>query len=107
MQWRTEDAVSALLADQPDTDQPDADRPDLGPWLLTVGVMALGMKPLGLILAGNWGALLTSVFFMFVWLASMIWVVARYGSLGSASVVPSAVMVLAWPGIGALFAIIR
>ena len=107
MQWRTEDAVSALLADQPDTDQPDADRPDLGPWLLTVGVMALGMTPLGLILAGNWGALLTSVFFMFVWLASMIWVVARYGSLGSASVVPSAVMVLAWPGIGALFAIIR
>ncbi len=101
MQWPTEDAVSALLNGQPDTDHPDP-----RPWLLTVGVMALGMTPLGLALAGTWGALLTSAFFIFVWFASIIWVFARYGSLGSASMLPSAMMVLAWPVIGVLFGMI-
>ncbi len=101
MQWPTEDAVSALLNDQPDTDHPDP-----RPWLLTVGVMALGMTPLGLALAGTWGALLTSAFFIFVWFASIIWIFARYGSLGSASMLPSAMMVLAWPVIGVLFGMI-
>lgn len=101
MQWPSEDAISALLTDQADTDQPDP-----GPWLVTVGVMALGMTPLGLILAGIGGALLTSVFFIFVWLASMIWVFARYGSLGSAHVLPSAIMVVAWPGVSVLFGMI-
>lgn len=101
MQWPTEDAVSALLNDQPDTDHPDP-----RPWLFTVGVMALGMTPLGLALAGTWGALLTSAFFIFVWFASIIWVFARYGSLGSASMLPSAMMVLAWPVIGVLFGMI-
>lgn len=97
MHWPTEDAVSALLIDRP-----DADQPDLGRWLRTLGVMALGMTPLGLILAGIWGGLLTSAFFIFVWLASMIWVYARHGSLGSANVVASAMMVVVWPAI-ALF----
>ncbi len=101
MQWPTEDAVSALLNDQLDTDHPDP-----RPWLLTVGVMALGMTPLGLALAGTWGALLTSAFFIFVWFASIIWIFARYGSLGSASMLPSAMMVLAWPVIGVLFGMI-
>ena len=96
MQWPTEDAVSALLADQP----------NLGPWLLTLGLMALAMTPLGLILAGIWGAALTSGFFIFVWLASLIWFFARHGSLGSANVLPSAVMVVAWPVTGVLFGII-
>ena len=96
MQWPAEDAVSALLKDQP----------NLGAWLLTLGVMALAMTPLGLILAGIWGAVLTSAFFIFVWLASLIWVFARHGSLGSASVLPSAAMVVAWPVIGVLFGIL-
>lgn len=84
-----EDAVSALLAG----------RPNLAPWLFTVGVLALAMTPLGLLLAGILGALLTSAFFVFVWLASMVWVFARHGSLGSVNVLPSAIMVVAWPGI--------
>lgn len=92
MQWPTEDVVGALLNDQP----------SLGAWLLTLGVMALAMTPLALILAGIWGAVLTSVFCIFVWLASVIWVFARHGSLGSARLLPSAVMVLAWPATGVL-----
>jgi hypothetical protein len=102
MPWPSEDAVSALL-----TDQGEAGQPDARSWLLTVGIMALGMTPLGLILAGVWGALLTSAFFIFVWLASMIWILVRYGSLGSAHVLPSIIMVVAWPGIGVLLEIIR
>jgi hypothetical protein len=93
MQWPTEDAVSALLNDQP----------NLGAWLPTLGVMALAMTPLALILAGTPGAVLTSAFFIFVWLASLIWVFARHGSLGSARVLPSAAMVVSWPVIGILF----
>ncbi len=96
MQWPTEDAVGALLNDQP----------NLGAWLLMLGVMALAMTPLALILAGIWGAVLTSVFCIFVWLASLIWVFAWHGSLGSAKLLPSAVMVLAWPVSGVLVAMI-
>ncbi len=95
MKWPTEDAVSALLNDQP----------SLGAWLLTLGVMALAMTPLALILAGIWGAVLTSVFCIFVWLASLVWAFARHGSLGSTKLLPSAVMVLAWPVTGILFGI--
>lgn len=97
MKWPTEDAVSALLNDHP----------KLGAWLLTLGVMALAMTPLALILAGVWGAVLTSAVFIFVWLASLIWVFARHGSLGSANVLPSAVMVAAWPVIGIVFVGLR
>jgi hypothetical protein len=97
MQWPTEDAVGALLADQP----------KLGAWLLMLGVMALAMTPLGMILAGIWGAVSTSGFFIFVWLASLVWVFARHGSLGSANVLPSAVMVVAWPVTGVLFGMMR
>ena len=93
MQWPTEDAVGALLNDQP----------RLGAWLLTLGVMALAMTPLALILAGIWGAVLTSAFCIFVWLASLIWVFARHGSLGSARLLPSATMLIVWPVIGVLF----
>jgi hypothetical protein len=96
MQWPTEDAVGALLADQP----------NLGGWLLMLGVMALAMTPLALILAGIWGAVLTSVFCIFVWLASLIWVFVRHGSRGSARLLPSAVMVFAWPVTGVLFGIL-
>lgn len=94
MPWPAEDVVGVLLAGQP----------KLGAWLLTLGVMALAMTPLGMILAGIWGALLTSGLFIFVWLASLVWVFARHGSLGSARLLPSAVMVLAWPVTGVLFA---
>jgi hypothetical protein len=97
MEWPTEDPVSALLSD----------RPKLGSWLFTIGIMALGMTPLGLILGGIWGALLTSAFFVFVWLASMVWVFVRHGSLGFASVLTSAIMVIAWPGIIVLSGVIR
>jgi hypothetical protein len=97
MKWPTEDAVSALLNDQP----------NLGAWLPTLGVMALAMTPLGMILAGIWGAVLTSGLFIFVWLASLVWVFARHGSLGSAKLLPSLVMVVAWPVIGVLFGIVR
>lgn len=96
MEWPTEDAVSALLSD----------RPKLASWLFTIGIMALGMTPLGLIFAGIWGALLASAFFAFVWLASMVWAFARHGSLGSASVLPSAIMIVAWPGIIVLSGVI-
>jgi hypothetical protein len=96
MQWQTKDAVGALLADQP----------NLGGWLLVLGVMALAMTPLALILAGIWGAVLTSVFCIFVWLASLVWVFARHGSLGSVKLLPSAAMVLAWPVTGVLFGIL-
>jgi hypothetical protein len=97
MEWPTEDPVSALLSD----------RPKLGSWLFTIGVMALGMTPLGLILAGIRGALLTSAFFVFVWLASMVWVFVRHGSSSFASVIPSAIMVAAWPGLIVLSGVIR
>jgi hypothetical protein len=85
MKWPTQDPVSELLTAPP----------SLSPWMLTIGAMAMGMTPLGLVLAGTWGAVLTSAFFFFVWLASMVWILARHGSLGSASVLPSSIMVAA------------
>ena len=97
MEWPTDDPVRALLSD----------RPKPGSWLFTIGVMALAMTPLGLILAGIWGALLTSAFFVLVWLASMVWIFVRHGSLGLASILPSAMMVVAWPGIIVLSGVIR
>jgi len=100
MRGPTEDAVSALLAEAADHES------ELGTWLLTIGVMALGLTPLALVLAGVWGAVLISALLIFVWLASMVWVFARHGSPSSANVLPSAIMVVAWPAIGILFGII-
>ena len=97
MEWPTDDPVSALLSD----------RPKLASWLFTIGVMALGMTPIGQIFAGIWGALLTSAFFVFVWLASMVWVFVRHGSLGFANVLLSAMMVAAWPGFIILTGVLR
>jgi hypothetical protein len=93
MDWPAEDAVSELLTG----------RPGGSAWLLTVGILAMGMTPLGLILGGIWGAILTSAFFLFVWLASIVWMFARHGSLGALRVLPSAMMVVAWPALTALF----
>jgi hypothetical protein len=91
-----------------DVDEVSAiDRPDLARWLRAVGVMAFGLTPLGLILGGSHGAMLTNAVLSFVWLASVVWVLAQQGSLGSASLWPSAMMVMAWPGLGAVLGIIR
>ncbi|HET7886671.1 MAG TPA: hypothetical protein VFL62_10625 [Bradyrhizobium sp.] len=91
-----EDTVDALLTGTS----------DLSRWLLTVGVLAMGMTPLGLILAGIPGALLTSAFFVFVWLASIVWVFAQRGSLGATNVLPSALMIVAWPVTSVAFALL-
>ena len=48
----------------------------------------------------------TNAVLSFVWLASVVWVLAQNGSVGSANLLPGAMLVVAWPGIGAVLDII-